>query len=85
MPWNDGLVGTALQIASSNDSPLRVMAGPGTGKSFAMKRRIARLLEEQIDPKRILAVTFTRNAAASVVDDLELGRSAKSARACSVR
>jgi hypothetical protein len=46
------------------------MAGPGTGKSFAMKRRIARLLEEGADPGRILAVTFTRNAAASVVDDL---------------
>ena len=70
MPWNDGLTGTALQIASTTESPLRVMAGPGTGKSFAMKRRIARLLEEGADPGRILAVTFTRNAAASVVDDL---------------
>jgi superfamily I DNA/RNA helicase len=71
MPWNDGLTGTALQIASTPDSPLRVMAGPGTGKSFAMKRRIARLLEEQAEPNRILAVTFTRNAAASLIDDLK--------------
>jgi DNA helicase II / ATP-dependent DNA helicase PcrA len=47
------------------------MAGPGTGKSFAKKRRIARLLEEGADSVRILAVTFTRNAAASVVDDLK--------------
>lgn len=70
MSWNDGLTGTALQIASTTESPLRVMAGPGTGKSFAMKRRIARLLEEGVEPGRILAVTFTRNAAASVVDDL---------------
>ena len=70
MPWNDGLTGTALQIASTNDTPLRVMAGPGTGKSFAMKRRVARLLEENANPRRILAVTFTRNAAASVVEDL---------------
>jgi len=46
------------------------MAGPGTGKSFAMKRRAARLLESGQDPRRILAVTFTRNAAASLVDDL---------------
>jgi DNA helicase-2/ATP-dependent DNA helicase PcrA len=71
MPWNDGLTGTALQIASTPDSPLRVMAGPGTGKSFAMKRRIARLLEEGAAPNRILAVTFTRNAAANLVDDLK--------------
>lgn len=35
-----------------------------------MKRRIARLLEEGAEPRRILAVTFTRNAAASVVEDL---------------
>ncbi len=40
------------------------MAGPGTGKSFAMKRRVARLLEaENIEPDRLLAVTFTRVAA----------------------
>lgn len=70
MSWNDGLTGTALQIAATPETPLRVMAGPGTGKSFAMKRRIARLLEEGTDPTRILAVTFTRNAAASIVNDL---------------
>lgn len=70
MPWNDNLTGIALNIASTNQTPLRVMAGPGTGKSFAMKRRIARLLESGGDAERILAVTFTRTAAASLVDDL---------------
>jgi DNA helicase II / ATP-dependent DNA helicase PcrA len=40
------------------------MAGPGTGKSFAMTRRIARLIEaDNVAPQRILAVTFTRTAA----------------------
>src|SRR5215470_10809177 len=61
---------TARNIAASDKTPLRVMAGPGTGKSFAMKRRAARLLEGGQNPKRILAVTFTRNAAAALVDDL---------------
>jgi superfamily I DNA/RNA helicase len=70
MSWDDGLTGTARNIAATNDSPLRVMAGPGTGKSFAMKHRVARLLETGQDPRRILAVTFTRNAAASLVSDL---------------
>jgi len=70
MAWDDGLTGIALQIAQTDDSPLRVMAGPGTGKSFAMKRRIARLLEEDANPRRILAVAFTRNAARSLIDDL---------------
>jgi DNA helicase II / ATP-dependent DNA helicase PcrA len=70
MSWDDGLIGTARAIAATNDNPLRVMAGPGTGKSFAMKRRVARLLEGGQDPRRVLAVTFTRNAAASLVSDL---------------
>ncbi|NUM79265.1 ATP-dependent helicase [bacterium] len=75
MAWNDNLDGSAIAIASSLAHRLRVMAGPGTGKSFAMKRRVARLLEEaHVDPKRILAVTFTRVAADSLVSDLkELG------------
>jgi len=46
------------------------MAGPGTGKSFAMKRRVARLLEAGQEPRRILAVAFTRNSAATLVNDL---------------
>src|SRR5437588_12021473 len=65
MPWSDGLfAGTpAYAIAASLNSHIRVVAGPGTGKSFAMKRRVARLLEGAIDPAAILPVTFTRVAA----------------------
>jgi superfamily I DNA/RNA helicase len=65
MPWSDGLVvGTPSHtIAASPNKQIRVVAGPGTGKSFAMKRRVARLLEEGVAPKKILPVTFTRVAA----------------------
>jgi DNA helicase-2/ATP-dependent DNA helicase PcrA len=65
MPWSDGLVaGTAAyDVAASLNSRIRVVAGPGTGKSFAMKRRVARLLETGVDPAAILPVTFTRVAA----------------------
>ena len=65
MPWFDGLVpGTpAHAIASDPNGRVRVVAGPGTGKSFAMKRRVARLLESGVDPAHILPVTFTRVAA----------------------
>ena len=65
MPWDDGLeAGTpAYEIASSTNPRIRVVAGPGTGKSFAMKRRVARLLEEGVEPSAILPVTFTRVAA----------------------
>lgn len=71
MLWNANLAGTALAIARCEESPLRVMAGPGTGKTFAIKRRIMRLLEEEsADADRILAVTFTRTAAADLVREL---------------
>lgn len=66
MAWDDNLPQNtrAYQIAASNHSRIRVLAGPGTGKSFAMKRRVARLLEvEQIQPQQLLPVTFTRVAA----------------------
>lgn len=67
MPWNDGLQGQALQIAATPGSPLCVVAGPGTGKTFALMRRLIRLLEvDRANPSRILAWTFTRTAA----DDL---------------
>jgi len=68
MAWNDDLeVGTsAYKLASSTASVIRALAGPGSGKSFAIKRRVARLLESGIDPKKILAITFTRTAAQDV-------------------
>ena len=65
MPWSDDLDpdSAAYQVASSQNQQIRVVAGPGTGKTFAMKRRIARLLENGVNPRAILPVTFTRVAA----------------------
>lgn len=65
MAWDQGLEqgSPAFQIAATENACVRVVAGPGAGKSFAMKRRVARLLEAGIDPQLILPVTFTRVAA----------------------
>ncbi len=65
MPWSDDLPAgsPAYAIASSVNPRIRVLAGPGTGKTFAMKRRVARLLEDGIDASVLLPVTFTRVAA----------------------
>lgn len=65
MSWSDGLDPStpAFAIASSTEARVRVVAGPGTGKSFAMKRRVGRLLESGINADMILPVTFTRVAA----------------------
>jgi len=65
MAWDSSLdpQSPAYQIAADGSRYIRVLAGPGTGKSFALKRRVARLLESGVAPKRILPVTFTKVAA----------------------
>ncbi|HSE65964.1 MAG TPA: ATP-dependent helicase [Gemmatimonadales bacterium] len=63
MAWSDDLEGVHRDIAADPKAPVHVLAGPGTGKTFAMMRRIARLLEAGVPPDRILAVSFTRTAA----------------------
>lgn len=47
--------------------PLLVLAGPGSGKTTVMIRRLRHLLtEKKILPEKLLAITFTREAAASM-------------------
>ncbi len=70
MQWNRDIEGPALDVAGHLGDPIRVLAGPGTGKSFALKRRVARLLEEGTAPEEILTVTFTRMAAKDLISDL---------------
>jgi DNA helicase II / ATP-dependent DNA helicase PcrA len=73
MAWDTGLdtSSVAYGIAASPEPRVRVIAGPGTGKSFAMKRRVAKLLESGIAPKEVLAVTFTRVAAEDLHRELQ--------------
>jgi len=70
MPWNDGLEGLPLEIAGSDSLNIRIMAGPGTGKTYSLKKRVTRFLEDGITPNRILVVTFTRVAARDLVNEL---------------
>jgi DNA helicase-2/ATP-dependent DNA helicase PcrA len=69
-PWYDGLTDTQRQIAEDPRTPLHVLAGPGTGKTLAMMRRVARLLEEGVLPDDILAISFTRTAAMDLKEQL---------------
>jgi len=65
MAWNDGIEegSPAYNLAASEANTIRAVAGPGSGKSFAIKKRILRLLESDVSPDQILAITFTRTAA----------------------
>ena len=70
MSWSESLTGPHLDIAGSDEPVIHVLAGPGTGKTFSMMRRIRRWLETGVPPQRILAVTFTRTAARDLKDQL---------------
>ena len=73
MAWDDNLDkdSAAYKLASSQNEVIRAVAGPGSGKSFAIKRRISRLLEEGVNPENILAITFTRTAAQDLKSEIQ--------------
>ena len=63
-PLLDGLTPEQRDAVTTRASPLCVVAGAGSGKTRVLTRRIAwQASEGHIDPRRTLAVTFTRRAA----------------------
>lgn len=61
-----------LKAVKWNEGPLLVLAGPGSGKTTVLTQRIIRLLKEsQRERYRILALTFTQNAAHNMRNRIE--------------
>ncbi|MDA3040289.1 MAG: ATP-dependent DNA helicase UvrD2 [Actinomycetota bacterium] len=63
----DGLNERQYAAVTHTGGPLVVMAGAGSGKTRVLTRRIAhRVVIGDTDPRRVLALTFTRKAAAEL-------------------
>jgi hypothetical protein len=71
---------TALDCTSGG--PLLVIAGAGSGKTNTLAHRVAHLIVNGADPRRILLMTFSRRAAAEMTKRVErISRKAMGGRA----
>jgi len=66
-----GLTPPQQAAAAHRDGPLLVLAGPGSGKTTVVTRRIALLLEQGVPPWAVLALTFTNKAAGEMRDRVQ--------------
>lgn len=62
--WDAGLLPDQRVAAAHVGSHARLLAGPGTGKTFTLAKRILFLVEDRgVNPRRVVSLTFTRAAA----------------------
>ncbi len=67
----EGLNEKQKEAIMHKDGPLLILAGAGSGKTKVLTTRIASLIQnEGIDPKSILAITFTNKAAGEMKERL---------------
>src|SRR3989344_66694 len=68
----EGLNSEQLEAPTHGEGPLLIVAGAGTGKTTVITRRIARLIEQGVEPDEILALAFGDKAAAEIEERVDL-------------
>jgi len=70
--WRKDLTDDQQAVVAHVGSHARLLAGPGTGKTLCLNRRIEFLISEKdVNPEEIVALTFTRAAAAELRDRVQ--------------
>src|SRR5882724_10408233 len=73
-PWNEGVRGTQVPpLINLDANPIRCVAGPGSGKTFGLVRRVERILHPAglgVDGHDVLVVAFNRVIARQLRDDI---------------
>ena len=64
----DGLNERQKEAILKTEGPLLVLAGAGSGKTRVLTMKVAHLIEQNVDPSSILAITFTNKAAKEMKD-----------------
>jgi DNA helicase-2/ATP-dependent DNA helicase PcrA len=66
--YEDVLNASQLEAVRTLEGPIIVIAGAGSGKTRTLVYRVARLVEDAVSPENILLLTFTRKAAAEMLE-----------------
>lgn len=68
------------RAAAHRGAPFHLQAGPGTGKTSALAKRILSLLEEGVDAASMLVLTFSNKAAGELAERIAAAAPDKAAR-----
>lgn len=62
------------KVINHAEGPLRVCAGPGSGKTAVLVERIRKLVDSGVQAEKILAITFTKKAAQEMQERVQAGQ-----------